>query len=74
MYILASRIGGTIYIGVTNDLVRRIGEHKSKSVEGFTKRYGVDRLVYFECFDGIEQAIHREKRLKKWTRVEGSID
>ncbi|HEY3892503.1 MAG TPA: GIY-YIG nuclease family protein [Bradyrhizobium sp.] len=69
VYILASRIGGTLYIGVTNDLVRRIGEHKSKSAEGFTKRYGVDRLVYFECFDGIEQAIHREKRLKKWARA-----
>jgi len=59
VYILSSRIGGTLYIGVTNDLVRRIAEHKSKSAEGFTKRYGVDRLVYFECFDGIEQAIHR---------------
>ena len=69
VYILASRIGGTLYIGVTNDLVRRIAEHKSKSAEGLTKRYGVDRLVYFECFDGIEQAIHREKRLKKWTRA-----
>jgi putative endonuclease len=69
VYILASRIGGTLYIGVTNDLVRRIAQHKSKSAEGFTKRYGVDRLVYFECFDGIEQAIHREKRLKKWTRA-----
>ena len=69
VYILASRIGGTLYIGVTNDLVRRIAEHKSKSAVGFTKRYGVDRLVYFECFDGIEQAIHREKRLKKWTRA-----
>jgi len=69
VYILSNRIGGTLYIGVTNDLVRRIAEHKSKSAEGFTKRYGVDRLVYFECFDGIEQAIHREKRLKKWTRA-----
>jgi putative endonuclease len=69
VYILASRIGGTLYIGVTNDLVRRIAEHKAKSAEGFTKRYDVDRLVYFECFDGIEQAIHREKRLKKWTRA-----
>lgn len=48
VYILASRIGGTIYVGVTNDLVRRIAEHKSKEVEGFTLRYGVDRLVYFE--------------------------
>jgi len=67
VYILASKIGGTLYIGLTNDLIRRVGEHKLKSAEGFTKRYGVARLVYFECFDDIEQAIHREKRLKKWT-------
>ncbi|WP_420133068.1 GIY-YIG nuclease family protein [Rhodopseudomonas sp.] len=68
VYILASRIGGTLYIGVTNDLVRRIAEHKLKEVPGFTKRYGVDRLVYFEVFDDIENAIRREKRLKKWPR------
>jgi putative endonuclease len=66
VYILASRIGGTLYIGVTNDLVRRIYEHKSGTTEGFTKEYEVTRLVYFECF---EAAIHREKRLKKWTRA-----
>jgi putative endonuclease len=69
VYILASRIGGTLYIGVTNDLVRRIAEHRSNAAKSFTKRYGVVRLVYFESFDGIEQAIHREKRLKKWTRA-----
>jgi putative endonuclease len=69
VYILANRIGGTLYIGVTNDLVRRVAEHKSKIAESFTKRYDVVRLVYFETFDGIEQAIHREKRLKKWTRA-----
>jgi len=69
VYILASRIGGTIYIGVTNDLARRVAEHKSKEVEGFTLRHGVDRLVYFEVFDDIETAIHREKRLKKWPRA-----
>lgn len=68
VYILASRIGGTIYVGVTNDLVRRIAEHKSKEVEGFTLRYGVERLVYFEVFDDVENAIRREKRLKKWPR------
>ncbi len=68
VYILASRIGGTLYIGVTNDLIRRVAEHKSKTAESFTKKYDVDRLVYFECFDEIEQAIHREKRLKKWRR------
>ena len=69
VYILASRIGGTLYIGVTNDLIRRVAEHKLKLAESFTKRYGVARLVYFEVFEGIEQAIHREKRLKKWTRA-----
>jgi putative endonuclease len=69
VYILASRIGGTLYVGVTNDLVRRIVEHNSKTAGGFTRRHDVNRLVYFECFDQIEQAIHREKRLKKWTRA-----
>jgi putative endonuclease len=69
VYILASRIGGTLYIGVTNDLVRRVGEHKLKIAEGFTKKHDVTRLVYFEVFDQIEQAIHREKRLKKWPRA-----
>ena len=69
VYILASGIGGTLYIGVTNDLVRRVYEHKTKAAEGFTSKYNVDRLVYFECFDDIENAIRREKRLKKWTRA-----
>jgi len=69
VYILASRVGGTLYIGVTNDLVRRLAEHRLKSVDGFTKKYEVDRLVYFEQFDDIEFAIKREKRLKKWNRA-----
>jgi putative endonuclease len=69
IYILASRIGGTLYIGVTNDLIRRVGEHRLKIAESFTKRYEVTRLVYFEIFDQIEHAIHREKRLKKWPRA-----
>jgi len=68
VYILASRIGGTLYIGVTNNLVRRVYEHRMDLVEGFTKQYGVHRLVYFEQYDSIEQAILREKRLKKWNR------
>jgi putative endonuclease len=68
VYILASRIGGTLYIGVTNDYVRRVAEYKFKVAESFTKDHDVARLVYFESFDQIEQAIHREKRLKKWTR------
>jgi putative endonuclease len=69
VYILASRIGGTLYIGVTNDLIRRVFEHKSKFVRGFTKRYDVVRLVYYEQYDDIEQAILREKRLKNWNRA-----
>jgi putative endonuclease len=69
VYILASRVGGTLYIGVTNDLVRRVGEHKLKLAEGFTKKHEVSRLVYFEAFDQIEFAIQREKRLKKWPRA-----
>ena len=69
VYILDSRIGGTLYISVTNDLVRRIGEHKLKIAESFTKKHEVTRLVYFEIFDQIEHAIRREKRLKKWPRA-----
>jgi putative endonuclease len=69
VYIVASRLGGTLYIGVTNDLVRRVYEHKTKAAESFTKKYDVDRLVYFEQFDDIENAIRREKRLKKWNRA-----
>jgi putative endonuclease len=69
VYILASSLGGTLYIGVTNNLIRRAFEHKNKAAEGFTKKYDVDRLVYFEQFDDIENAIRREKRLKKWNRA-----
>ena len=68
VYILASRKHGTIYIGVTNDLIRRVYEHKQKLVPGFTKDYGVDKLVYYEIFDDPENAIAREKRLKRWKR------
>ena len=69
VYILASKIGGTLYIGVTNDLVRRVYEHREKLAESFTKKYQVARLVYFEQLDDIESAIRREKRLKKWNRA-----
>jgi putative endonuclease len=69
VYILASRIGGTLYIGVTNDLVRRVYEHREGLVEGFTAQYKVTRLVYYEQFDGAENAIGREKRLKRWNRA-----
>jgi putative endonuclease len=69
VYIVANGLGGTLYIGVTNDLIRRVHEHKNKVAEGFTKKYDVDRLLYFEAFDDIENAIRREKRLKKWNRA-----
>jgi putative endonuclease len=69
VYILASGLGGTLYIGVTNDLVRRSYEHRNKLIPGFTKKYNVVRLVHFEQFDDPQNAIWREKRLKKWTRA-----
>jgi len=68
VYILASKRKGTLYIGVTNDLIRRVFEHKNGFVEGFTKKYGVNRLVYYEHVEKIESAIQREKRLKTWHR------
>ena len=69
VYILASKIGGTLYIGVTNDLIRRVAEHGLKLIESFTEKYDVARLVYFEQFDDPENAIKREKRLTKWNRA-----
>ena len=68
VYILASKRNGTLYVGITNDLSQRIWEHREGLVDGFTKKYGVKRLVYFETFDNIKDAIHREDRLKKWKR------
>ena len=68
VYLLASQKNGTIYIGVTNDLQRRVYEHKTGIKKGFTQKYGVNMLVYFETFQDINQAIQREKRLKKWNR------
>lgn len=68
IYILASQKNGTLYIGVTNDLERRVLEHKQKVNEGFSSRYNINRLVYFESFQYINDAILREKRLKKWNR------
>ena len=64
VYILASQRNGTLYVGMTSDLVRRVWEHKQKVVEGFTAIYGVDKLVYYEVHDTAEGAIVREKRLK----------
>jgi putative endonuclease len=68
VYLLASRKYGTLYIGVTNDLIRRVYEHRSKVVDGFTRRYDVDKLVWFEVYDDVLSAIAREKELKKWRR------
>jgi putative endonuclease len=68
VYILASGRNGTLYIEVTSDLANRIEQHKNKAVPGFTEKYSVTNLVYFEVFELIEEAIIREKRLKKWNR------
>ncbi|MCY2977286.1 MAG: GIY-YIG nuclease family protein [Planctomycetota bacterium] len=68
VYILASQRNGTLYIGVTSDLAQRIWQHKNDVFEGFTKKYGVHLLVYFEQHEDMENAIIREKRLKKWNR------
>jgi putative endonuclease len=78
VYILASARNGTLYIGVTSDLVKRIWEHKNNLVEGFTKSYSVHQLVWYELYESMEAAIEREKRLKEWKRkwklelIEGS--
>ena len=69
VHILANRKNGTLYVGITSDLIRRVGEHKNKVVAGFTKRYGVDKLVYYEVFDDPDNAIKREKRLKYYKRA-----
>lgn len=68
VYILASEPHGTLYVGVTSDLLRRVHEHRNGAVPGFTKKYGVKRLVYFEAYDAIETAIAREKAIKNWQR------
>jgi putative endonuclease len=69
VYILASRRNGTLYIGVTNDLVRRAYDHKNKVIQGFTEKYGVHTLVYYyESYTDVRDALTREKRLKKWKR------
>ena len=68
VYILASRYRGTLYVGVTNDIVRRVGEHKSGIVKAFTRRYKVHRLVYFEAYGSILEARIRERALKRWRR------
>jgi len=67
-YILASKRNGTLYGGVTSDLLKRISEHKAGEIKGFTKKYSVKTLVYYEQHGNAESAIHREKRLKEWQR------
>jgi putative endonuclease len=69
VYILASKPNGTLYIGVTNDLLQRIQQHRQATQDGFTQRYNIYSLVYFETFNNIRAAIEREKQLKKWNRA-----
>ncbi len=69
LYILASKRNGTLYIGATTDLVRRVFEHKHKFVKGFTNKYGVTSLVYYEAYSNIYDAMNREKQLKRWKRL-----
>ncbi|MFQ5784557.1 MAG: GIY-YIG nuclease family protein [Alphaproteobacteria bacterium] len=69
VYIMPSRRNGTLYIGITNDLIRRVYEHKQGLVEGFTKKYDVKRLVYFETTEDVAAAIQREKNMKHWKRA-----
>ena len=68
VYIMASKRNGTLYVGVTNDLIRRVYEHKTNVVEGFTEKYRVHKLVYWEQSDSVESALQREKQLKRWNR------
>jgi putative endonuclease len=68
VYILASKRNGALYIGVTSDLVKRVWEHNNNVVEGFTKRYNVHRLVWYELHENMDSAIQREKQLKEWRR------
>jgi putative endonuclease len=69
VYIMASRRNGTLYIGVTSDLVRRVYEHREGFVDGFSKRYGTNLLVHFETYDDITRAIQRERTMKHWSRA-----
>ncbi len=69
VYILASRRNGTLYVGVTSDLIKRVWQHKSGEIDGFTKKYSVKNLVYYEEYSDAKNAIQREKRLKEWRRI-----
>lgn len=68
VYILASKKNGTLYIGVTTGLKKRVWQHKEKIIEGFTRKYKIDTLVYYEIYDDYWDAANREKRMKKWNR------
>jgi putative endonuclease len=68
VYILANKKNGTLYVGVTNNLLKRVYEHRNDLIKGFTKKYQVHRLVYYERTNGIEDALNREKKLKRWKR------
>ena len=72
-YIMSNHSNSTLYIGVTNDMERRVQEHKSGLVPGFTQKYKCNKLVYYELFSDINQAIDREKQLKKWSRVKKEL-
>jgi len=69
IYIVTNKSRGTLYIGMTNNLLRRGYEHRKGLIDGFSKKYNLKRLVYFEVFNSVEDAIQREKRLKKWSRL-----
>ncbi|MEM9996915.1 MAG: GIY-YIG nuclease family protein [Bacteroidota bacterium] len=69
VYILASKPNGTLYVGVTSNVMQRMQEHRDGAVKGFTKRYGVNRLVYLEPYENMRDAVERERRLKRWNRA-----
>ena len=69
VYLLASRRNGTLYVGVTSDIIKRVWQHKQHLADGFTSRYGVDRLVWFELHGTMMSAIRREKAMKEWRRA-----
>jgi putative endonuclease len=69
LYIFSNQKNGTLYVGVTSDLVKRIFQHKNKTFEGFTSKYDLSILIYYEIYDDISEAILREKRIKKWNRA-----
>jgi len=68
IYILSNRYNKVLYVGITRNLIKRVWEHKNKVVDGFTKRYNLNKLVYYEIYDDIETAINREKQIKSWPR------